>query len=260
MVTWHSLATFTSNKLRRGSVPVPAADSTAFLHLWQVTAHLLGVKDEYIPATWAEANAQSRQVLDPILAPTTEGIELANILLNLAAEYDQGLIKPVLHAFTRYCLGDQIADWLEIPRAARWRPRMKHGWPAFVAFREGLVEVPAAAEGLLELRRVPAAGRAVLPRRRARGSTSRMPTGNNPNYSYAAVPSAQPHEVRCRISCVSAVSAVLCVGMTQDQPVDPHDARAEQGGVVRRTPRSRRSREQGFRRRPSPTCGKRPTS
>ena len=29
---------------------MPAADSAAFLHVWQVTAHMLGVKDEYIPA------------------------------------------------------------------------------------------------------------------------------------------------------------------------------------------------------------------
>ena len=51
----------------------PAADAAAFLHLWQVTAHMLGVKDEYIPATWDEANAQSRQVLDPIAGAHPRG-------------------------------------------------------------------------------------------------------------------------------------------------------------------------------------------
>ena len=64
---------------------IPAAEADAFLHSWQVAAHMLGVKDEYIPATWDDADAQAPQILDPVLAPTPEGIKLADILLDLAA-------------------------------------------------------------------------------------------------------------------------------------------------------------------------------
>lgn len=182
MVTWHSLATFSANKLTAWGVPMPAADSAAFLHLWQVTAHLLGVSDEYIPATWPEATAQSRQVLDPILAPSTEGVKLATTLLNLAAEYDGGLTKPMLHSFTRYCLGDQVADWLQVPRVLALDPLVKTGWPPFIAFREATMWFPFAPQGywmfdeFLRLAVLFFLGE-------GRTINITMPTGNNPHYS-----------------------------------------------------------------------------
>ncbi len=181
MVTWHSLATFSRNKLDAWGVPVSPTDSAAFLHLWQVTAHMLGIRDEYIPATWAEANAQSRQVLDPILAPTYEGRALAKTLLNLAAEYDQGLSKPMLHSFTRYCLGHQIADWLEVPRELT-DSFVSTGWPPFVAFREAMSAFPFAPKGywtfdeFLRLAVLFFLGE-------GRSINITMPTGNNPHYS-----------------------------------------------------------------------------
>jgi hypothetical protein len=143
MVTWHSLPTTVMQKMTEWKVPIPAAESTAFLHSWQLSAHMLGIKDEYIPNSWAEANSQAAQVLDPVLAPTTEGIKLADILLRLGAEIDGGLLsKPVLGAFTRFMLGDEIAGWLRIPREPVWDPLLKTFWKPFVAAREGLLTFP----------------------------------------------------------------------------------------------------------------------
>ncbi|MEV7304057.1 oxygenase MpaB family protein [Streptomyces clavifer] len=79
MVTWHSLATFVMHRMKEWGVRVNAADSEAYLHVWQVSAHMLGVSDEYIPASWDAANAQSKQVLDPILAHSPEGEALTNV-------------------------------------------------------------------------------------------------------------------------------------------------------------------------------------
>ena len=181
MVTWHSLATFTRNKLDAWQVPIDAAESNAYLHLWQITAHMLGVKDEYIPADWDEANQQSRQVLDPILAPTQEGKALAKILFNLAAEYDQGLSKPTMYSFTRYCLGDQIAAWLDVPRNAVGDPAVAQGWPAFIAFREASMKAPVppraywSFDEFLRLSVLFFLGD-------GKSINITMPTGNNPNY------------------------------------------------------------------------------
>jgi hypothetical protein len=145
MVTWHSLPTTVMRKLTAWKVPIPAAESEAFLHSWQVGAHLLGVKDEYIPASWAEANTQADQVLDPVLAPTAEGVKLADILLNLGAPVDAGILsKPILGAFTRFMLGDQIAAWLKIPREPIWDPLLRVSWGPFIAVREGLLPFPLA--------------------------------------------------------------------------------------------------------------------
>ncbi|MGW3349504.1 oxygenase MpaB family protein [Nonomuraea rubra] len=147
MVTWHSLPTTVMQKMVSWKVPIPSAESTAFLHSWQVGAHMLGIKDEYIPASWAEANSQAEQVLTPILAATPEGIKLADILLNLGSSVDGGILgKPILGAFTRFMLGDEIAGWLKIPREPIWDPLLRLSWKPFIAVREGLLPFPLAPE------------------------------------------------------------------------------------------------------------------
>jgi len=144
LVTWHSLPTYTMRKLRDWKVPLTSADSEAYLHVWQVTAHMLGVRDEYIPATWAAADSQSRQILDPILAATPEGVELTDILLRQLAEQTSpgGLDRPLVNALARYLVGDQVADWDGIPREPFWEQAIATAWPKLVAFREKLIPLP----------------------------------------------------------------------------------------------------------------------
>ncbi|NJP91740.1 DUF2236 domain-containing protein [Nonomuraea sp. FMUSA5-5] len=147
MVTWHSLPTTVMQKLAAWKVPIPAGESEAFLHSWQLCAHMLGIKDEYIPASWAEANSQAEQVLTPVLAPTPEGVKLADILLGLGSSVDAGILsKPILGAFTRFMLGDEIAGWLKIPREPVWDPLLRLSWKPFIAVREGLLPFPLAPE------------------------------------------------------------------------------------------------------------------
>jgi hypothetical protein len=148
MVTWHSLPSTVMRQFRTWNIKVPAAEADAFLHSWQLTAHMLGIEDEYIPATWADAESQCQQVLDPLLAATPEGIELADILMNLAAEIDAGLAsKPFIAAFTRYQLGDDFADMMKIPRYPALDVFIENAWPPFVAFREAALPLPLAPEG-----------------------------------------------------------------------------------------------------------------
>ena len=145
LITWNSLATFTMHKLGDWGVPVNKTDSDAYLHLWQLAAHMLGVRDEYIAADWDAANSQFRQLLQPVLGPTPEGIELAQDLYNLSAEVDPAhFSKPLFMAFTRYTCGDQIADWLTFPRDLYWDTFVRTGWPVFVAMKEGFQTLPLA--------------------------------------------------------------------------------------------------------------------
>ncbi|WP_280269258.1 oxygenase MpaB family protein [Nocardia wallacei] len=148
MVTWHSLSTTIMRNLTAWRVPIPTAESEGYLHIWQLCAHLLGIRDEYIPNSWTEADAQATQVLDPVLAPTPEGVNLADRLLRLGANLDLTLLsKPILGAFTRFVLGDKIADWLAIPREPVWSPLLQVSWGPFIAVREGVLgAVPPAQE------------------------------------------------------------------------------------------------------------------
>lgn len=147
MVTWHSLATTVMRYLGEWDVPVPADESEGFLHSWQISASMLGVDDEYIPASWAGAEAQAVQVLDPILAPTPEGIKLAHMLLDLGRNLDLTVLsRPVLGALTRFMLGGRIADDLRIPPEPYWEALFDVSWKPYVAVREGLLEAGVPRE------------------------------------------------------------------------------------------------------------------
>lgn len=140
MVTWHSLPTTVNKHLNAWNVPIPPDESAGFLHSWQVAAHLLGVRDEYIPNSWPDANSQAAQVLDPIIAATPEGAKLADRLLGLGANIDFAILsKPILGSFTRFLLGDKVADGLSIPREPVWDPLLRFSWGPFIAVREGLL-------------------------------------------------------------------------------------------------------------------------
>ncbi len=145
LVTWHSLPTSVMRSMDKWGVKSGAAEKEAFLHSWQVAAHMLGVKDEYIPATWGAAFAQAPEILDPVLAPTPEGIKLADILLDLAADADGGLVtRPLLESLTRYNLGDRIAEWLQIPRHPGQDEAFAAAWPQFVRLKEAGLYIPGS--------------------------------------------------------------------------------------------------------------------
>jgi endo-cleaving rubber dioxygenase len=138
LVTFHSLGTFVHKKLKEWRVPMTVAEEEAFLHSWQVAIYLLGVREEFIPKTWAAAHAQAARVLTPILTPSFEGKELAEDLLGLTAQIDLGVTRGFLNEFVRYVLSDEIGDWLNLRRDPVARALVRGVWPAFIAFREGL--------------------------------------------------------------------------------------------------------------------------
>ncbi|AXQ29724.1 DUF2236 domain-containing protein [Solimonas sp. K1W22B-7] len=183
LVTWHSLPTSVMRSLKKWGVKVPAAEADAFLHSWQIAAHLLGVRDEYIPATWEAADAQAPEILDPVLAPTPEGIQLAQMLLDLAAETDGGAFsRPLLESLTRYFLGDQIAGWLNIPRHPGQDQMLAAAWPYFVRMKEAGLYVPGSNPFYWAFDEILRQG-ALWYLAEGQTISIEIPNFNNPNYS-----------------------------------------------------------------------------
>lgn len=141
LVTFHSTGTFAHKKLKEWGVPMSTADQDAFLHSWQVALHMLGVREEYIPASWAAAHAQADQILTPKLHWTPEGQELAEVLLGLTAQVDLGVTRGFLNEFVRYQLGNEIGDWLGLKRDYVSAATIRVGWPSYILFREGLIPI-----------------------------------------------------------------------------------------------------------------------
>lgn len=149
LVTWHTLPTFAMRRMLDWEVPITPVEAEAHLHVWQVTAYLLGIREEYIPATWKAAYSQSDQILGRAMGPTPEGVELTDILLNQLAEQTSppvGFTRPLCNALARYLVGDQVADWDAIPREPIWDPLVAEAWPLLVKFRENLIPLPAVPE------------------------------------------------------------------------------------------------------------------
>lgn len=148
LVTWHTLPTYAMRTMLEWKIPMPTADSDAYLHSWQVTAHMLGIRDEYIPANWAAAYAQSDQVLPRNMGPTPEGVELTDILLGQLAEQTSpgSISRPLCNALARFLVDDQVAEWDQIPREPFWEKTIETVWPILVKFREGLIPLPLVPE------------------------------------------------------------------------------------------------------------------
>src|SRR5688500_14584911 len=91
--------------------------------------------------SWASAYATSEVVLTHLLAPSFEGSELAEDLLGLTAQVDLGVTRGFLNEFVRYVLSDAIGDWLNLRRDYAAAALIRIGWPAYIAFREGLIPI-----------------------------------------------------------------------------------------------------------------------
>ena len=148
--TFHSVGTAIHQTLAKWGVSMPAADQAADLHAWQVGLHMLGVQDQFIPASWSDALAQAQQMLWPDLVATSEGISLAQTLLGYVEQPTFGLDTGFVSEMVRYTIGDTYADWLGLPHDLISRGVIETDWPLFVAFSQGLTWIVPGSYGLLD--------------------------------------------------------------------------------------------------------------
>lgn len=179
--TFASVGTFAHKNLQTWGVPVSASDDTAWLHSWQVALALLGVEEQFIPKSWADAETQAAQILTPELGPTPEGIWLAKTLLGYVEKPAAGVDTGFFSEFVRYLIGDKVGDWLQLPHDPVSRAAVEAGWPSFVRFDQGLTSVaPPGADAFTAV--VKAVSLLFL----SNGTSARyvpitIPSGNNPN-------------------------------------------------------------------------------
>ena len=98
--------------------PVPAEDKDAYLHLWNVIGHQLGVCDELLVFDVAEANALIDLIRRRQFKASPEGQHMTRALLVLLdqltplREFDK-TIPPLI----RHLIGDKTADLLLVPQS-----------------------------------------------------------------------------------------------------------------------------------------------
>jgi hypothetical protein len=102
--------------LRRLGVRVSDQDAEAYLHLWNVIAHLLGLDDDLRVSGIDDATALVKTIRRRQFRASPEGREMAAALMELLDEMTPGhdfdkTIPPLI----RHLAGDEIADMLDVP-------------------------------------------------------------------------------------------------------------------------------------------------
>jgi hypothetical protein len=104
--------------MRRLGAHIPVEDVDAYLHLWNVIGHLLGVRDELMVHDIADATALVDAIRRRQFRASPEGQDMTDALLRLLNELTpvhrfDDIIPPLI----RHLIGDETADLLDVPHS-----------------------------------------------------------------------------------------------------------------------------------------------
>lgn len=106
------------NSMRRLKLPVTDAVAEDYVYLWRVVGEMMGCQPEHLPQTLAEAEELTLAIRRRHHQTSPEGVAMTRALLELHAGLVPGhIFDGLLPALARYLVGDQIADWMEMPRS-----------------------------------------------------------------------------------------------------------------------------------------------
>ncbi|MEU7703373.1 oxygenase MpaB family protein [Streptomyces sp. NPDC039028] len=105
------------DSLHRLGIHLTEEGADAYFYAWRVVGAMLGVDQEAVPKSLAEARRFLDLYMVRYMGPSPEGARLTRQLIDLYEEVVPGtLLDPVVSALVRYLIGDTSADWLEVPR------------------------------------------------------------------------------------------------------------------------------------------------
>lgn len=110
--------------LRKLAIPVTDAEAKAWLHLWSVSGHFLGIPPEILPMRTQDFVTLEQSVRERLFEPSEAGRQLTKALIN--SFYTQPAPAGVPEALMRTLLGEQIADLLQVPRPS-FQPAIANG-------------------------------------------------------------------------------------------------------------------------------------
>jgi hypothetical protein len=112
--------------LRQLGVKVTDEQAEDFLYFWRVAGEMLGIRPDMLPLTMAEAAELTEAIARRHHGPSPEGVQMTRALLEMHADLIPGtLFDGIVPALIRHLVGDQIADWMEVPTSA-WHRVIAH--------------------------------------------------------------------------------------------------------------------------------------
>jgi hypothetical protein len=114
------------NGLARLGITYTPQEAEDYYYVWRVTGAMLGIRPDIMPETLAEAQVVHSLLRARHFGPSAEGARLTRGLLEMYDRVMPGeIFDGVIPAVIRQAAGDEIADWLEVPRS-HWGWVMEH--------------------------------------------------------------------------------------------------------------------------------------
>ncbi|MBL8969961.1 MAG: DUF2236 domain-containing protein [Myxococcales bacterium] len=102
--------------LARLDVDLRRDEIDAYVHTWNVVGHVMGVRDELLPANFSEGRALADRIAERNFEACPEGQMMTHALLGMMAEMVPGsALDGVPAQFVRHFVGDPVADMLGVP-------------------------------------------------------------------------------------------------------------------------------------------------
>lgn len=102
--------------LEKGGIALSAADQEAYLHLWKVVGHIMGVQEKLIPSDVKDARALMDAIREDQWEPSAEGKLLVQDLIDSLADHLPGQVLDGLPAaLIRFFSPPKVATILDLP-------------------------------------------------------------------------------------------------------------------------------------------------
>ncbi|GHJ40343.1 oxygenase MpaB family protein [Streptomyces sp. TS71-3] len=107
------------DSLHRLGIHMTTDGAESYYYAWRVVGAILGVDQDAVPRTLAEARRFLDLYMLRHMGPSDEGAHLTRQLIDLYEEVVPGtFFDPIVSALIRHLVGDTCADWLRVPRTA----------------------------------------------------------------------------------------------------------------------------------------------
>lgn len=107
--------------MKRLGIAVTDAEAEDYYYIWRVAGAMLGIREDIMPTTLAEAREVNALIVERHFGPSPEGIALTRGLI----DFYEGLIPGktfdgVVPAMIRQVVDARVADALQVPRTRLW--------------------------------------------------------------------------------------------------------------------------------------------
>jgi hypothetical protein len=104
--------------MRKLNIDITDEQAEDFYYLWRIVGEMLGVGVDALPRDFAEAADCTNAIRRHAHGPSEDGVLMTKALLEMHRDLVPGeVFDGLVPAVMRYLAGDQIADWLQVPRS-----------------------------------------------------------------------------------------------------------------------------------------------